>query len=144
MIHEVLNMVAAQTDRNAKIQVLRQNSTPALREILKYAFVPQLKFVTTSVPAYKSDAKEPEGMSFNSLFNEYRRFYILTDPIIEFQMTGKRTSVARKQQILAQILENIHPKESEIIVSMIRGEFSKRYGINKKLVEEAFPQLLAK
>lgn len=143
MIHEILEQVSQQTDKNAKINLIRQHSTPALREIFKYAFVPSLKFFTTTVPNYKQD-NPPEGMSFNTLFNEYRRFYILTDPLVERQISGKTTTEKRKREILTQILENIHPKEADILASMIRGDFNKQYNLTKKLIEEALPDLFKK
>jgi hypothetical protein len=140
MIHEILQNVGAEKDKDKKIQLLRQYNCQALREVVKYAFVPQLKFFTNEVPKYKID-NVPEGMSFNSLFNESRRFYILTSPATELALSGKTTTIARKQQILLQILENIHPKEAEVVASMIVGDFSKKYGITKKIVEEAYPQI---
>ena len=141
MIHEILNDVSQEKDKDKKIQKLRQHNCQALREVLRYAFMPQLKFFTNEVPKYKVD-HAPEGMSFNSLYNESRRFYILTAPPTELKISGKTTTINRKQQILVQILENIHPGEADVIASMIVGDFSKKYSITKKLVEEAFPQIL--
>ena len=143
MIYEVLNEIKNATDKNQKIVTLRLNNTQALREVLRYAFTPQLKFFTNQVPKYKPD-NPPEGMSFNSLFNECRRFYILTEEPVEFSLCGKRTNANRKMEILTQILENIHPNEAEVLSRMVTGDFSKYYGITKKLVEEAFPGLLGK
>lgn len=133
--------IAAATDKNQKIQLLRQYNCQTLREVLRYSLLPQLKFFTEKAPPHKQDPA-PEGMSFNSLFNESRRFYILTRPQTEFALSGKVTSEARKQQILIQILENIHPKEAELLKTMIDGTFTKKYGITKKLIEEALPQVL--
>lgn len=143
MIHEVLQDISKQTDKIAKINLIRQNATPALREIFKYAYTPQLKFFTNNVPNYKKD-NPPEGMSFNTLFNEYRRFYILTEPLIERQISGKVTNDKRKMEILTQILENIHPKEADVLASMIQGNFNKQYNLTKKLIEEALPDLFKK
>lgn len=143
MIYEILDQVKNATDKNLKINTLRANNTQALREVLKYSFLPHLKFFTNQVPKYKPD-NPPEGMSFNSLFNECRRFYILTEEPVEFSLCGKRTNANRKMEILTQILENIHPNEAEVLSRMVTGDFSKYYGITKKLVEEAFPGLLGK
>jgi len=141
MIHEVLDEVSKQTDKNLKIQILRKNNTPALREVIRYVFSKNLKFFTNQVPKYKID-NVPEGMSFNSLFNETKRFYILTEQNTEFSMTGKHTNLKRKMEILTQILENIHPREAEVLESMVRGDFDKKYNLNKKVAQEAFPGLI--
>jgi len=136
----MFNEIESKSDRNEKIQLLRKYNCQALREVLRYALIPSLKFYTQTVPKYKMD-NAPEGMSFNSLYNESRRFYILTSPETEKALSGKNTSLKRKQEILVQILENIHPGESALLESMIRGDFSKKYGMSKKLVEEALPQI---
>ena len=141
MIHEMMDEIGKAADKNQKIQLLRQYNCQTLREVLRYSLAPQLKFFTDKVPAYKADYA-PEGMSFNSLFNESRRFYILTRPETEFAISGKVTAENRKLQILTQILENIHPKEADLLATMIDGTFCKKYGITKKLVEEALPQVL--
>lgn len=141
MIYEILEIVSKEKEKDKKIQLLRLYNCQALREVLRYSLIPQLKFFTNEVPKYKID-NVPEGMSFNSLFNESRRFYILTSPATELAMSGKTTTINRKMQILQQILENIHPKEAEVLASMITGDFLKKYGITKKLVEEALPQIL--
>lgn len=143
MIHEVLDAVKNTTEKNEKINILRSNNTQALREVLRYCFLSHLKFFTNQIPKYKID-NAPEGLSFNSLFNESRRFYILTEESVEFAISGKKTNPIRKNQILIQILENIHPKEAEVLSHMIVGDFSKHYGITKKLVEEALPNILGK
>jgi hypothetical protein len=87
------------------------------------------------------DSKTPIGHSWNTLFNESKRFYIFTKPEIEFQLVQKTTTPKRKSEILVQMLENIHPDEAKIMECMITKDFTKRYNINKKLVEEAYPNM---
>jgi hypothetical protein len=140
MIHEILDDVSKAADKQSKIQILRQYNTQALREVLRYGVMPQLKFFTDKSPKYRID-EAPEGMSFNTLFNECRRFYILTRPETEFALSGKITTETRKNQILIQILENIHPREAELLCTIIEGTFAKKYGLNKKLIEEAIPNI---
>lgn len=140
MIHEILNEVATSTEKTKKIDLLRQHNCQALREVLRYGMSPQLKFFTQEVPKYRVD-NAPEGMSFNSLFNESRRFYILTQPEVERGICGKTTALKRKQEILVQILENIHPGEAQLMESIVRGDFAKKYGLTKKLIEEAIPYI---
>lgn len=143
MIHEVLLEVKNTKEKNTKIEILRKNFTPGLREVIKYAYSPNLKFFTNQVPKYKAD-HAPEGMNFNSLFNECKRFYILTEMQVEQTLSGKITNIKRKNEILIQILENIHPKEAEVLSHMITGDFADFYGISKTLIKETFPNIIGK
>lgn len=141
MIHEIFQAVAAAPDRAAKIAILRENVSPCLVEILKYAYHPNCKFYTNVVPPFKND-DSPEGLSFSSLYNEYRKFYIYLDQDTEQKVHNTRTDIKRKEIVLIQALESVHPQEALILASLINGSFPKTTGTNKKLVEEAFPGLL--
>jgi hypothetical protein len=142
MIHEIFDMVKNEPNRINKIQILRTHNTPALREVLKFGLHPGYKMYTNIVPKYKAD-HAPEGLSFSSLFNEYKRLYIFLDPVLERIYTkGKTTKLPRKNQILIEMMESINPGESKILESMITCTFEKQTGISKTLVEEAFPGLL--
>lgn len=141
-ISEVLNKVASANNRGIKIKILRENITPALRTILKYVFHPAYKFYTNKAPKYTPD-HAPTGLSFSNLFSEHRKFYIYAHQSVERQITkGTVTSIPRKEQLLIQMLESIHPNESVVVEHMINGTFTKFTTIDKKLVDEALPGLL--
>lgn len=143
MIHEILEQVTTTKDRGQKIRILRSNVTPALKYILKYALDPRIKFYTDSPPVHKKDVGSPEGLSYSTLFNEHRRLYVFLEQEQERRLTGgKQTSIPRKNQLLIEMLETIHPGEAELLCSMIDGTFAKKTGITKKLIEEALPGLL--
>jgi hypothetical protein len=145
MIYEVLNEVAATKNKEQKIQILRQNNSPALREVLRYAFIPELKFVVSKSNNVVIDRATPEGSSWNNLHNEIKRFYVFVDPMIERMITGgKQTKLHIKQRVFDQVLENIHAKETDVVYALLEGTFSEKYGVTKKLVEETFPNLIRK
>jgi len=142
MIHEIFNMVKTEPDKQKKIQILRDHNSPALREVLKFGLHPGYKMYTNVMPKYKAD-HAPEGLSFSSLFNEYKRLYIFLDPVLERIYTkGKVTKIPRKNQLFIEMLESINPGESKILESMITCTFETYTGISKTLVEEAFPKLI--
>ena len=145
MIHEVLKEVASTKEKGDKIRILRQNNSPALRELLRYAFIPELKFVVTKPANLVIDHRTPEGNSWNTLHNEIKRFYVFVDQNIERMMTGgKITRPDLKQKIFTQVLENIHARETEVVMTLLDGSFEKTYGITKKIVEETFPGIIGK
>jgi hypothetical protein len=63
---------------------------------------------------------------------EYRRFYLYTkeNPVAE----------KRKNELLTQLLESLHPTEAMVIEQMIAGEIP---GIDREVVDLAFPNLIS-
>lgn len=136
----MLKEISLKPTEKEKIELLRKYNCQALREVLKYACDENLAFFTTEVPKYIQDQKTPIGMSYNTLFNECRRLYIFTSEEVERKLTnGKSTNLNRKNQILSQMLENIHPEEAKVLECLIRRDFFKKYNINKTLVKKAIP-----
>ena len=46
----------------------------------------------------------------------------------------------KRERLFIELLESIHPKDADLVVSMIAKKSIK--GINRKLIDEAFPGLL--
>lgn len=142
MLHEIFENVKKASTKQEKIDILRKNFSPAMKDVLRYALHPNCKFYTNTVPVFKKD-DSPEELSFSSLYSEHKRLYVLLDPAIEPLMSGgKTTTIKRKQEILVQMLESINVGEAAIIEWMIEGTFGKMTSITPKLVEEAFPGIL--
>lgn len=115
-----------------KAEYLRSVANPAMKEMLRLVFDPSVVF-DTPVPSYRPD-DAPLGMSFNSLYTEYRRFYL-------FQETAKHINTIKKQSILAEILESIHATEAMFVERVIAKDLSD-YELTEDLVRLAFPTLL--
>lgn len=113
------------------IRGLQQNNTVAIKELLRYAFDGQAWYRKT-LPNFTEDGS-PEGLAPSSLWSETKRFYIFKE---EYNLSSKR-----KDEILIQILESISKKEIDMIRSMFDGSFKYSYGIDKEMVEKAYPNL---
>jgi hypothetical protein len=143
MISEIWNQVSNASTENEKIALLRKNNSPALREILRYAYHPNVKFFSETVPPFKAD-DSPAGMSYGSMFGEYRKFYIYLDPRLESVITQKGpTRPDRKRMLLIQMLEALHPSEAALFVKIFKRETLKDKKLTKAVVDKAFPGLLA-
>jgi hypothetical protein len=114
------------------VRALQQNNTGAFREVLRYAF-DDSPWYRKDLPAFTPDSS-PEGLAPTSLWAEIKRFYIFKD--------GYNLPVKRKDELLIQILESTSTKENELVRSMFDGSFMYTYGIDRKTVEAAFPNLL--
>lgn len=115
-----------------KVAYLRSVGTPALRELLRLVYDPNVEF-DTEIPKYTPD-DSPLGLAFNSLYAEYRRFYL-------FQKTAQHINHAKKQSLLAQILESIHVTEAMLVEKIFAKDLSD-WEITEDLVRVAFPELL--
>lgn len=126
----------AQT-RQEKIDVLRKNSCPALRNVLKGTFDPTIEFTITNVPMY-TPSDSPIGLGYSTIHQEIGRAYM-------FQKNNPRTapslSEERKEQILIQILEMLEAKEAQIFVNMLLKKQNVPE-LTSTIVKEAFPDLI--
>lgn len=113
------------------IRGLQQNNTIAFKELLRYAFDGQ-PWYRKNLPNFTEDGS-PEGLAPSSLWAEMRRMYIFKE---EYNLSAKR-----KDEILIQILESISKKEIDMIRSMFDGSFKYSYGIDKEMIEKAFPNV---
>lgn len=132
-IPEVLKRIMQQAKSKEDIvKMLRENSSHSLRQILHYAFLDKSKWYRKDLPNYTPETA-PDGLTMTSLFQESKRLYI-------FKEMYKLDSV-RKDQLLIQVLESVHPSEATVIKELFDGTFGRAYSLDKKIVLEAFPDL---
>ena len=122
---------AANTDEELKTLIVKHN-TPAMRKILSYVLWPNFKFFVDHIPEYKPDPA-PKGHNPTSLWDKINVFYLF-DP-------ANNTPVSKKETILRQVCECIHPSEAEFINKILKRDL----GIPRltyRLVSEAILGLL--
>lgn len=132
-ISEILQKVSRTQGRNAKIEMLRQNSSPTLNTILKCAFDPNIKFqLPETDPPYKpNDLPDCEGL----LYNEIRKMYLFIEG-------GKPELPQHKREYLfIQMLETVNEDDAKLLLN-VKNKRTGYKTITKKLVEEAFPGLI--
>jgi hypothetical protein len=56
-------------------------------------------------------------------------------------MESERLSSVKREKLFLDMVETVHPRDAELIVTMINKQPPMK-GITKKLVTEAFPDLL--
>lgn len=136
-LYEVFEEFEKAPTKQDKIDVLRNNNTYALREVLKGTFDPNIQFTVTTTPSYKpSDA--PAGLGYSSIHQELSRVYLFerNNPRVASNLTDKR-----KEQLLIQILECLEAKEAEIYMNMLLKK-QRVKGLTSNIVREALPFLL--
>jgi hypothetical protein len=127
-IHEVFEELEAAPHKDAAKAILRYNMTPGLRGVLRANFHPGIKFVIDEIPQYRSN-DAPLGLGDTSIHKEINR----VDPNLTLE---------RRKQILTQILEALEAKEAKIYADMLMKRVKVKH-LNKKLIEEVFPDMFS-
>jgi len=114
--------------------LLKHESNP-LKELLKYAFHPDIKFLLPEgAPPYKT-VGSPDEYNPTYLYPNIRKLYLF----VEGGNEGLTT--LRREQLFIQLLEELHPKEAEVVIQ-VKDKKLKYRGLTYKLVKETFPDLI--
>ena len=127
--------VAAANSIKARKEILLENESKPLKEILKYAFHPDIKFaLPPGKPPYKTIGS-PDEYNPTYLYPNIRKFYLY----IEGGHDG--LTQLRREQLFIQMLESLHPKEAEVVIQIKDKKLNYR-GLTYKLVKTTFPEIL--
>ena len=130
----ILGEVAKAKNKDGKKAVLVRYDNGALREILKYAFHPDIKFLLpTGNPPYKSVVDETDNPTY--LYGLVRKLYLF----VEGGNPNLKTN--RREYLFIEMLESIHPDEAELLLQ-VKDKKIKCRGLTYNLIKETFPELL--
>ena len=130
--HLVMEDFTKAKTKAEKIAVLRSNESWALKDILKGSLDPKVKWhLPEGAPPYQpSSHSEPMASIFRE--NTKFRYFVKNNNINISQM--------KREQIFIGVLEAVHPKDAELVISMINKK-SPVKGLTYKIAQEAFPDL---
>ena len=133
LLSEVLTKVNNAKDKPKKIEVLQQNDSVSLRQILKGAFDPNIKWdLPEGTPPYKEN-DAPAGTEHTLLVSETKRLWHF--------VVGADTKLSKtkKETMFIQILEGLHADEAKLLVNVKDKSLNKVYkGLTDAVVKEAF------
>ena len=132
-VYEVLNEVGSKKKKADRIQILKQNETWALKDIIKGSMDSKIEWL---IPDGEPPYTPAEGHNHPSnLLRENTKFrYFVKGG------EGDKMLKVKREQIFIGMLEGIHPEDAKVVLSMINKKNLK--GITRPVVEEAFPNLL--
>ena len=121
--------------KDQKKETLIKYDNSALRELLRYAFDPNLKFLLppgTPPHRYAGDTNEPNP---TYLYGLVRKLYLFVE--------GGNTALkqSRREYLFIEMLESIHPSEAELLLQ-VKDKKVKCRGLTYNLVKNTFPDLL--
>ena len=119
-------------DKPKKVAVLRENDSQPLRQILKGAFDPKIKWdLPEGTPPY-SENDAPAGTEHTTLYTEARRLYYFVDGAATLSKTKKET-------MFIQMLESLHADDAKVLIAVKEKTLNKVYkGLTAECVKEAF------
>ena len=135
LLSEVLSLVSKQKTKAKKIQILKQYESLHLKSVLIWNFDESVKSMLPDgeVPFNKNEA--PAGTEHTYLAHEWKVLY-------NFVKGGNDTlRRVKREQLFMQLLEGLHPDESEIICLVKDKNLKKKYKLTRAIVEEAFPDI---
>ena len=133
-VFEIFENFAKHKTRKEKIQYLKDNGIPAVRDVCRGIYDERLEFIIPKgKPPYKPN--RPESVP-SSLTRKHRDFGNFVKGAV-----SARQKQFRIEKKYIQMLESIHPQDAVIVIDMVQKKAPK--GLTKKIVEEAFPKLLS-
>ena len=134
-IHEILDLVVKQRSKAKKIDILKEYENDALKTIFIWNFDDTVVSVVPEgeVPFKKNEV--PIGTDHTSLRREHKNLY-------HFVRGGNDSlSTIRRETMLIQLLEGLHPEEAEIICLTKDKLLQSKYKITYDMVKEAYPDI---
>lgn len=134
LVHEVLAEVAKAKSKADKKQILLDNNSGALQDVLRGTYDDRVVWLLPkgSPPPY--EANRPESVPSNFLKECRLLAYLVKGTGYDDMIQPKR------EKIFIGILESIHPKDATMLLDVINKRPIK--GVTKTLVKETFPDLL--
>ena len=115
---------------------MKYQNVAALTDVLRGTFDDTLQFILPEgTPPYTPNRPESTPSSLLRLHKEFG-YYVKGGP-------GKDMQAFRRELKFMRLLESIHPKDAEIVLSMVAKKSPVKY-LTKKLVQETFPKLIQK
>ena len=133
LLHEILTKVNNAKDKSKKIAVLKENDSVPLRQVLKGAFDPSIKWdLPEGTPPYKEN-DAPAGTEHTTLYTEARRLWHFVEG------ADQKLSKTKKETMFIQMLEGLHADDAKLMIAVKEKELNTVYkGLTDAVVKEAF------
>jgi len=133
LMSEILKKVNNAKTKPLKIQILKENATAPLKQVLKGAFDPAIVWdLPPGNPPYMQN-EAPIGTEHGLLRNEAKRLWHFV------KGADNQTTKTQKETMFIQMLEGLHQDEANLLMGMKNKSLNKMYkGLTESVVKEAF------
>jgi len=130
-VYEILDEFAAAGSKQEKLQVLQNNWTPTLVNVLQYAYHPDIKWKVKERPVkYKTPDTLP-GVSYSNMNAELRRLYLFR----EGDPGAEKLTPQKREELLMIMLESLEPREADVIMGIFKKDLGVK-GLTYKFIRD--------
>ena len=133
LMSEIATKVNNAKDKPRKLKVLKDHDSVPLRQVLKGAFHPDIKWLLPKgdVPYTPNDA--PLGTDHTILSQEAKRLYLFIEG------GDNAISQNKRETTFVQMLEGLSAEEAEFLIAVVNKKVNNKYkGFTANLVKETF------
>lgn len=143
VIADVLDLVAAAKTRVEKVEILQKYNCLGLRDLLKGSFDDSIQWeLPEGDPPYNEFDTTKKGWEYEI------RYLNKTSKRLAYFVKGSPSVIkntVKRERMFIDLLEMIHPRDAKLILLMKDKKMEGQYkGLTKKLVQTAFPRLIAR
>lgn len=136
-VFEIIEQTVKTKSRKDKIKFLQENRISALLDVLRGTYDDAIQWnLPEGTPPY---TPQEEGAQPSTLLKYHLNFKYFVKGLRE----SNRLTNVKRERMFIDMLEAVHPKDADILIAMINKKNLGR-GITKKLIQEAFPDLIVK
>ena len=132
-IYEVLQLVSKATTKQARVDILKNNETWALKDILRGTFDDSIVWLLPDGNPPYTPAQVP-----TNLLKQHTQFKYFAKG-----GPGEKLPKYKREMMFIRLLESIHPEDAKVVLAMVVKQ-SPVKGLTKPLVKEVFPGLIVK
>jgi len=134
-VFEILDKATKAKNRDERIKVLQENNIMPVLDILRGTFDETIQWnLPDGTPPYTPNE---ESSPPSTLLKQHLNFKYFVKGLRESNSLNK----IKREKMFIDLLESVHPRDAELVISMINKKSPHRY-LTKKLVQEAFPNLI--
>jgi hypothetical protein len=135
LVFEIIEQVQKLKSRQDKITFLRNNNSGALQDLLRGTYDDRIVWLLPKDETPPYTPSNPESTPSNLLKETVKLKYLVKGAGYDDMLQWKR------EKLFIGLIESIHPNDALLMINMINKKPIK--GLTKKLIEEAFPNLLS-
>ena len=141
-LHEIFTEVGKVTAVSKKAEVLKKYESNGLKAILRGAYDKRVEWIIPDTPPPFNPSDSPDW-DLADIKLEKEAMSLGRFALFDGRPTnqGRDLTTLRREQLFIQLLEGLHPTESDILLSLVKKRLEYK-GLTAKLVNQAFPDLI--
>jgi len=139
-ISEILQMIKNEPDDEKKVQILKDNESKYLRDILYANFSSHISWLVSDNIQYTIN-NYPIGMTDTNLFREVKKLYLYM--ALHNIPCYKNLSQQKRDLMFSQVLSNMQKDESFVLFALAQKRLGSIFNLPRQVVVKAFPNLLS-